>query len=190
MENFKITTERLELVAGTVELFRVRVDDRESLSRELGAHVPESWPPPLLDQDAMDYMARYLDENPDAGGWTFYYVVLPARDATTQVARTLAGCGGFKGKPTEDGTVEIGYAMLPEFQRAGYATEAAGAFVRHAFSQPEVSRVIAETYPELRPSIRVLEKNGFRFIGDGSEERVIRFAVTREEYEAAQGGRA
>jgi RimJ/RimL family protein N-acetyltransferase len=183
MENFKITTERLELIAGTVELFRVRVDDRESLSRELGAHVPENWPPPLLDQDAMDFTAKYLDENPGAGGWTFYFIVLPARDTGE---RTLVGCGGFKGKPTEDGAVEIGYAMLPEFQRAGYATEAAGAFVRWAFSQPQVARVIAETYPELRPSIRVMEKNGLRFIGDGSEERVIRYAITREEYEATR----
>jgi RimJ/RimL family protein N-acetyltransferase len=49
-----------------------------------------------------------------------------------------------------------------------------------------VKRIIAETYPELRASIRVLEKNNFRFIGDGSEERVILFALTRAEYEAAR----
>ncbi|MBD0327516.1 MAG: GNAT family N-acetyltransferase, partial [Pyrinomonadaceae bacterium] len=109
----------------------------------------------------------------------------PARDdAPGSRAKAIGGCG-FKGKPAADGTVEIGYSMLPEFQCAGYATEAAGALVRWAFSHAEVARVIAETYPELRPSIRVLEKNGFRFIGDGSEERVIRYALTREEYEAA-----
>ena len=184
MNDFKLKTERLELIAGTIELFRARVDDREVLSRALGAHVPDDWPPPLYDQDALDWMAKYLEENADAGGWTFYFVVLPARDGGEQRATAIGGCG-FKGKPSADGTVEIGYSMLPEFQRAGYATEAAGAFVRYAFAQPQVARVIAETYPELRPSIRVLEKNGFRFIGDGSEERVIRFALTRAEYEAA-----
>jgi ribosomal-protein-alanine N-acetyltransferase len=182
MNNFKLRTKRLELIAGTPELFRARVDERELLGRELGAHVPEDWPPPLFDQDAMDWMAKYLAEQPDAGGWTFYYIVLHAPDARPT---TIGGCG-FKGKPTADGTVEIGYSMLPEFQRAGYATEAAGALVGWAFAQPQVARVIAETYPELRPSIRVLEKNNFRFNGDGSEERVIRYALTREEYEAAQ----
>ena len=177
----------MELIAGTPELFRARVDERELLGRALGAQVPDEWPPPLFDQDAMDWMAKYLDENADAGRWTFYFIVLPAPDAAAPDARPTAigGCG-FKGKPSADGTVEIGYSMLPEFQCAGYATEAAGALVRCAFSQGEVARVIAETYPELLPSIRVLEKNGFSFIGDGSEERVIRYALTREEYEAAE----
>jgi len=187
MENLKLKTERLELIAGTMELFRARVDDRETLGRALSAHVPDDWPPPLYDQDALDWMAKYLEENADAGGWTFYFIVLPARDGGADRATAIGGCG-FKGKPSEDGTVEIGYSMLPEFQRAGYATEAAGALVRWAFSHAEVSSVIAETYPELLPSIRVLEKNNFRFVGDGSEERVIRFALTREEYEATRAG--
>ena len=186
MSNFKLSTKRLELIAGTPALFRARVDEREELGRALGAHVPADWPPPLFDQDAMDWMSKYLEKEADAGGWTFYFVVLPAQgdDAPDARATAIGGCG-FKGKPSADGTVEIGYSMLPQFQRAGYATEAAGALVRWAFSHPQVARVIAETYPELRPSIRVMEKNNFRFIGDGSEERVIRYALTREEYEAA-----
>ena len=184
MNDFKLKTERLELIAGTLELFRAPVDDREILGRALGAHVPEDWPPPLYDQDAMDWMVKYLEENADAGGWTFYFVVLPARDGEARPT-AIGGCG-FKGKPSADGTVEIGYSMLPEFQRAGYASEAAGALISWAFSHPHVARVIAETYPELLPSIRVLEKNNFRFIGDGSEERVIRYALTREEYEATR----
>ena len=184
MEKLTLKTERLELVAGTVGLFRVQVDDREFLGRKLGARVPAEWPPPLYDQGAMDWMAKYLEENADAGGWTFYFIILPAGDAEGQ--GTLIGGVGFKGTPSDDGTVEIGYSMVPQFQRSGYATEAAGALVRWAFSQPGVTRVIAETYPELLPSIRVLEKNNFHFIGDGSEERVIRYAITREEYEAAR----
>ncbi|HLL13613.1 MAG TPA: GNAT family protein [Pyrinomonadaceae bacterium] len=186
MENLKLRTKRLELVAGSAKLFRVRVDDREFLGRKLGARVPAEWPPPLYDQGAMDWMAKYLEENAGAGAWTFYFIILPAQGVEGQ--GTVIGGVGFKGLPSADGTVEIGYSMLPEFQCSGYATEAAGALVRWAFSQMRVTRVIAETYPELRPSIRVLEKNDFRYIGEGSEERVIRYALTREEYEAARGG--
>jgi len=189
MNKFKLRTERLELVAGTIELFRARVDERELLGRELQARVPDSWPPPLFDQDAMDWMAKYLEEYAAAAGaneWGFYFIILPARGGDDGEEPTAIGGCGFKGLPADDGTVEIGYSMLPEFQRAGYATEAAGALLRRAFSQPQVTRVIAETYPELLPSIRVLEKNDFRFVGDGSEERVIRFALTRAEFEAAR----
>ena len=183
MENLKLKTKRLELVAGTADLFRVRIDDREFLSRRLGARVPAEWPPPLYDQDAMEWMAKYLDENAGAGAWTFYFIILPARAGEAE--GTVIGGVGYKGLPGADGAVEIGYSMLPEFQRSGYATEVAGALVRRAFAEPRVTRVIAETYPELRPSIRVLEKNNFRFVGDGSEERVIRYALTREEYEGS-----
>jgi len=43
--------------------------------------------------------------------------------------------------------------------------------------------VIAETLPELTPSIGVLRKCGFELIGEGSEPGVIRFERTRAAYE-------
>jgi RimJ/RimL family protein N-acetyltransferase len=79
--------------------------------------------------------------------------------------------------------VEIGYSVMEEHQHHGYGTEAAGAFIVWAFSHPEVTRVIAETLPELRPSLRVMERNGMRYLGKGSEPGVIRYGVTREEFE-------
>jgi RimJ/RimL family protein N-acetyltransferase len=45
-----------------------------------------------------------------------------------------------------------------------------------------VTRVTAETYPELVGSIGVLRRCGFRFIGEGSEPGVIRYEITRVEY--------
>ena len=66
----------------------------------------------------------------------------------------------FKGLEA-DGTTEIGYGILEEYQRQGYATEAVGAAVRWALQQPGVSRVEAETEPDNRASQRVLEKCGF-----------------------------
>jgi RimJ/RimL family protein N-acetyltransferase len=49
-------------------------------------------------------------------------------------------------------------------------------------SPPSVRRVIAETYPALIASIGVLQKCGFRSIGDGSEPGVIRFELLRDEH--------
>jgi RimJ/RimL family protein N-acetyltransferase len=57
-----------------------------------------------------------------------------------------------------------------------------GALIAWAFSHAEVSQVIAETLPDLRPSIRVMVGNGMRFLGKGSEEGVIRYGITREEF--------
>jgi RimJ/RimL family protein N-acetyltransferase len=53
------------------------------------------------------------------------------------------------------------------------------AFISRAFADARVRRVIAETMPNLEPSIGVLTKCGFAFTGDGSEPGVIRFTLDR-----------
>jgi ribosomal-protein-alanine N-acetyltransferase len=182
MEAGSITTERLELIPATPEILRAPVDDRDALAAFLGARVPANWPPELYDQDAVDWTAKYLAENADAEGWVLWFVLLCPQEGEGG-ERTAIGCCGYKGKPSDDGTCEIGYGVLPQFQRAGYASEAARALIARAFAHARVARVVAETYPELTASIRVMEKNGLRFAGDGSEERVIRYELTRADWE-------
>ena len=167
-----VRTQRLELVAATVELARAEMDDVPALARLLGASVAAEWPPPLNDRDSQAWTLRYLEQHPTAVGWCMWYFVLRAD-------RSAVGVGGFKGLPATDGTVEVGYSVLEAHQRRGYASEAVEALVGWAFGHPEVTRVIAETYPELVASVGVLEKTGFRCIGAGSEERVIRFERRR-----------
>jgi ribosomal-protein-alanine N-acetyltransferase len=78
--------------------------------------------------------------------------------------------------------VEVGYGIVRDQHRHGYASEAAGGLLARAFASPDVTRVTAETYPELVGSIGVLRRCGFRFIGEGSEPGVIRYEITRAEY--------
>ena len=176
-----ISTERLDLIAATAELSRIEREDTLEFSRRLGAHVAEDWPPPLNDAQSMNWTLRFLLENPDEVGWATWYFVLRANDNTI---RTAIGNGGFKGKPTLEGTVEVGYSLLEEYHGLGYATEAVRGLLTWAFDHPQVHRVIAETYLALTPSIRVLEKNGFVHIGRGSEEGIIRYEITREGYDS------
>jgi RimJ/RimL family protein N-acetyltransferase len=64
----------------------------------------------------------------------------------------------------------------------GYATEASRELIRWAFSHGDVERVTSETLPHLIESIRVMEKCGMRFIGDGNpedEQRIVRYGVDR-----------
>jgi RimJ/RimL family protein N-acetyltransferase len=70
--------------------------------------------------------------------------------------------------------------VVSAFQGLGFATEAAAQLVARAFADSRVRWVLAETLPELTGSIRVLEKNGFRLIGEGSELGVLRFKKLRE----------
>ena len=66
---------------------------------------------------------------------------------------------------------------MPEFQRRGYATEAALAMITWVKETGEVDELVAHTYPELTASVRILERCGFVLEGQGVEERTVRYRL-------------
>lgn len=173
----RIVTQRLELVPATVELVHAALAGRQELGNRLHAAVPPTWPPDFLDSAALEYTIARLAEGSDQEGWWMYFVIF--RDDQAPV---LIGSGGYKGPPAPDGTVEVGYGIVRDYQRRGFATEVAAGLIARAFDVPGVQRVIGETLPSLLGSIGVLKKCGFSLIGAGSEPGVIRFELTREDY--------
>lgn len=173
-----IDTSRLELQAGTAEMVRAEADDPQRLAQAINARVPSEWPPPFNDEESMRFLLRFFAENPDAVGWGHWYFILKEVGD-----RVVIGNGGFKGTPDQTGHVEIGYSLLPQYQGKGYGTEAVRGLLSWAFSHPEITGIIAETFPELKPSIRVLEKNRFVNVGKGSEQGTLRFVLTREAFQ-------
>ena len=170
-----IVTQRLELLPSSSETLVAALHSPQALAAALGAEVPLSWPPDFLDAPALQFVLDRVTADPGAAPWWFYFVILRDLDAE----RVVIGTAGYKGPPDAEGTVEIGYGIVSDRRRRGYAAEAAGALIEHAFADPAVGRVIAETYPELTGSIGVLKRCGFEEIGPGSEPRVIRFALSR-----------
>ncbi len=168
-----IPTSRLILVATTLHAQRAELEDRDRFADAIDADVAPDWPPPLNDESTMRWVMDYMNANPGHDGWTKWYFLLSRPDGRA----LLIGNGGFTGAAGEDGTVEIGYSIVETHQRRGYAPEAVRALVAWAFAHSHVKRVIAHTLPDLTPSIRVLEKCGFRFVGDGSEEGTIRYEL-------------
>jgi RimJ/RimL family protein N-acetyltransferase len=181
-----IVTPRLALIPVGIDVLRADLDGRGELAHALGVAVPDDWPPDLYDADAIHWTIRALERDPRAANWLTHYFVL--RATTVSPAPLLVGAGGFKGLPDDTGTVEIGYSIVTSHRRQGLATEAARGFLDRAFAERAVWRVIAETLPDLVASIGVMEKIGMRLVGAGSERGVIRFAITREEYEGSSNG--
>lgn len=58
---------------------------------------------------------------------------------------------------------DIGFAFLPEFNRYGYAYEAAKAILEMVSRHPEYYPVLATTVPQNEKSIRLLIKLGLHF---------------------------
>jgi len=86
-------------------------------------------------------------------------------DQLWYIIETLTGekVGQIVGRYQEDGSVQIGYRIVPSARMRGYCTEAAKPLITCLFSSG-VERVVAEANPRNKPSIRVLEKLGFREI--------------------------
>jgi RimJ/RimL family protein N-acetyltransferase len=177
-----IVTERLEIVPATFDTTRAALDGSRALGAALGADVPASWPPEYFDEPALRFTIDRLSEGPGQAGWWLHFVL--AREADDR--RVLIGSAGFKGPPSADGTVEVGYAIVADRQRRGYGSETTRGLVEHAFAVPAVRRVISETLPDLAASIGVLRKCGFRLVGEGSEPGVIRFELIRAEHTKGQ----
>jgi RimJ/RimL family protein N-acetyltransferase len=171
----QLSTPRLTLVAATSDLARAELAGRAVFAARLGAAVPETWPPPLNDEASMTWIAEILEADPGAAGWVAWYFLLrgPAD------ARTAIGTGGFKGRPSSDGMVEVGYSVLEDHQRRGYAPEAVEALSAWAFAHEAVRRIVAHTLPDGVPSQRVLAKCGFRLVGPGLEEGTVLFERLR-----------
>ena len=93
--------------------------------------------------------------------------------------RGLVGVGGYKGPPSEAGTVQVGYAVVEDAQRNGYATEATTALVRRAFGDARVRAVLADAHHALDSAIGVLEECGFACVGKGSDDGMLRYAFLR-----------
>jgi RimJ/RimL family protein N-acetyltransferase len=171
-----IATARLELVPASVESIRAALAGRAELAASLGVVVPETWPPEFLDRAALEFVLQRLTAHPEEAPWWMHFILLKAEGSEP---RTLIGSGGYAGRPTPEGSVEIGYGIVADRQRRGYAAEAARGLIERAFATPGVTHVLAHTLPDLAGSIGVLSRCGFRFVGNGAEPGTVRYRLDR-----------
>lgn len=159
MRALQLVTERLELKPLSAQAAAALPEDREKACRDIGAQLAAEWPHP----EFLGVLRRQAAASLDAecfGVW-----VMIERDS-----RCVVGDIGFHGPPDDAGTIEVGYSAVPNRRRRGYATEAAGALIEWARSQPSVHAIVAGCDPENVPSVRTLEQVGFRRAGEANGE--------------------
>ena len=61
----------------------------------------------------------------------------------------------------QEGSIEVGYALLPAFHNRGYCTQALKGVIDFLFSEG-YSQVLAGAFETNAPSIRVMEKSGMK----------------------------
>jgi ribosomal-protein-alanine N-acetyltransferase len=128
--------------------------DRELAAAFLGATLPTEWPQP----DLLEVLPILAAADPEPAGFGAWVMV-------ERVSNTVVGDAGFLGPP-EDGVVEIGFSVLPERRRRGYATEAVRTLLDWVRQQPGVRLVIARSDTDNVASAGVLEAAGFSRTGE------------------------
>jgi RimJ/RimL family protein N-acetyltransferase len=121
---------------------------------------------------AIEHFEALVRKHPENTGWYSWYALRRANGSEPAV---LIGAGGFFGPPTENATVEIGYSIVPTYERRGFASELVQALVTYALGTGTVHRIIAHTTPGNVGSIRVLEKSRFQFAGTGREPGTVQY---------------
>jgi RimJ/RimL family protein N-acetyltransferase len=174
-----ICTKRLHLIAMTLAHIEAELQGGQALGALLGVSIPSSWPPGEYDRDALEFFrGRLLAGGPSHLGWYSWYAI--GCDAEGRREKLLAAAGYFG--PPSDGSVEVGYSVIPEARGRGYATEIVDALVGRAFEEPGVRVVIAHTVDSNVPSTRVLLRCGFRRVGPGQRPGTIGYLKVYEDY--------
>jgi [ribosomal protein S5]-alanine N-acetyltransferase len=176
-----IETTNLKLIPCELRHFEAILSDQSQLERMLGVTACDSWFdfPGIAGIEALQFSYDYQKAHPEALGW-WTYLFIHAKD------QALIGYGGFKGGADEAGMVEIGYAICPDYQGRGLATEAARGLIDYAFSHAHVKMIDAHTLPERNASAKVLEKAGMTYVGTVDEPdggKVWHWRLKREDWE-------
>ncbi len=106
-------------------------------------------------EQAREYIATRFTKSYEENGFGLYLVELRT-DATP-----IGVCGLVKRNELDD--PDIGFALLPQFEKRGYAFEAADAVMRYGRETLGLLRVLAITTLDNESSGRLLEKIGLLF---------------------------
>jgi RimJ/RimL family protein N-acetyltransferase len=120
-----------------------------------GYAAPEDYPGEgdrVAAQVFLEACAADVDPRP----YGVFLICLPAEPRPLVI-----GGIGFHGAPDEDGSVDVGYAVVPSHQGCGYASAALSLLILYA-RDLGAGRLRAETDGDNVASQRVLTRNGFR----------------------------
>lgn len=179
----RVDTEFEPLETERLRLRRSRPEDAETISAyrsDPDVNRQQGWDrtdPAGVLADIVEMSTRVPGE---PGGWVQFTV-------EEREGGTIVGDVGFAVADGEPNVIKVGYTISPEFQGAGFATEAIAALVDYAFDTLGAEAVRAHASAANAPSIRVAEKVGMHLIEkrayrDGDEVWYgVRYEVGRDE---------
>jgi RimJ/RimL family protein N-acetyltransferase len=129
----------------------------------LGTAVPGEWR--TANWQWLRLRPAQVEADPTAIPWLPRLLLLRRGAEPVGSGPTVVGHGGFHGPPDEDGRVELGYSVISEHRRRGFAEEAVRALMAWAAGEYGVIRFRASVGPLNAPSLGLIRKLGFVQVG-------------------------
>jgi RimJ/RimL family protein N-acetyltransferase len=159
-----IYTGRLRLVPMSAKVMRALLaEDWDDASALLGVPLPDEWR-----EGRWTWLRGHADlaeQRPETIAWGPYVLLHGASQEYERSGGTIVGEAGFHGPPDTENQAEIGYTVVSEHRRHGFAAEAAAGLLRWAEVDRGVTEFRATVDPLNGPSIGLLRKLGFRQAG-------------------------
>ncbi len=166
-----IETKRLLIKPLTAEELKKHVDSPDDFAASLGLAPSQS----LVDNEAReaiinDLLPNIVDNKKDSDFYTMWIVIEKSKKA-------IIGGICFHGEPNEFGNVEIGYGTDLDYRNKGYMTETISGLIKWVKMNKNVKSITAVSDNSNISSIKVLEKNNFKFINQSGNSVTLKLDI-------------
>ncbi|WP_136666928.1 GNAT family N-acetyltransferase [Flavobacterium sp. H122] len=168
----KLTTERLILIPFTIPVCRNILNENYSDLDSWNLKKGKSWP----DNDVIETLPRIINNLLKVESPTGFESWMIIKKETSEIIGDL----GFKGFNYKDQSVDIGYGIIKEERRKGYAEEAVKEIIKWAFSNEIVKEITANCLIENTNSVNLLTK--FNFIELRTENNMIYWTLENKNF--------
>ena len=154
-----IHASRLDLVLMSPPLMRsMLAEDWATAGRLLGAQIPQEWR--TGHWRWLGNRPAQAEADPSVIPW-LPRVQLLRQPADRGGGGLVVGDAGFHGPPDDEGRVEIGYMVISEYRRRGFAEEAVRALMAWSARERGITRFRASIGLQNIPSLSLIRKLGF-----------------------------
>ncbi|MBK8522376.1 MAG: GNAT family N-acetyltransferase [Chitinophagaceae bacterium] len=153
LEIDKLVTDRLILIPFTTQICKNVLDNDFSDLITLNLKKGKSWP----DADVLDTLPRVINNLNKVGYPTGYESWMIIKKDTLEII----GDVGFKGINMDEENIDLGYGIIEEERRKGYAAEAVKEIISWAFLNNNIREITANCLTENTNSMKLLLKFNF-----------------------------